>query len=85
MDLGNRAATDLGVPAEQIGRPRAGWALHFQRGRAVGEMKGVLGGVNTAGIAQETSTVESVLEDRHGQQIVHVSVAGSGDSSVVQA
>ena len=84
VDFGNRAAAHLGVPPEQIGRPGAGRALHPQRGRTMGQMKSVPGGVNAAGIAQEAGSIECMLEYQHGQQAVHVSVAGGGNSSIVQ-
>ena len=37
------------------------------------------------GINQETGLIERVLADQHGQQTVHVAIAGSGDPPVVQA
>ena len=42
-------------------------------------------GVDTTSIAQKTSPVERMLEDQHSQQTIHVSVAGRGDCSIIQA
>ena len=50
----------------------------------MGEVKRVPGGVNTTSVAEKACLVKCVLEDQHGQQAVHVSVARSGDATVVQ-